>query len=149
MTTCFSRIRRTASATRAGSSVSKGNGLAVVTAQKPQARVQRSPAIMNVAVPRLQHSQWLGHLALSHTVCSRNSSSSARVWANLSVVGRVIRNHGGKRGRALTSAEFNSGILFLQPSPKLRQLVGTKIGQNLAFHLEDRGQLLPRKSNHL
>ena len=30
---------------------------AVATAQKPQARVQRSPAIINVAVPLLQHSQ--------------------------------------------------------------------------------------------
>ncbi|MEJ0088964.1 MAG: hypothetical protein WDM80_04315 [Limisphaerales bacterium] len=27
--------------------------------------MQRSPAIMNVAVPLLQHSQWFGHLALS------------------------------------------------------------------------------------
>ena len=52
---------------------------AVVTAQKPQARVQRSPAIMKVAVPLLQHSQWLGHLALSHTVWSLSSSSRARV----------------------------------------------------------------------
>src|SRR5437667_367372 len=41
----------TASATRCGSSSSKANGFAVVTAQNPQARVQRSPAIMNVAVP--------------------------------------------------------------------------------------------------
>src|SRR6266478_10126298 len=149
ITTCFSRIRCTASATRAGSSVSNGNGLAVVTAQKRQARVQRSPAIMKVAVPRLQHSQWFGHLALSQTVCNRNSSSSARVWANLSVVGRVIRSHGGKRGRVLKSAEFKPGILFLQPSPKFRQLVGTKIGQNLALHIEDRRQILPRKPNHL
>jgi hypothetical protein len=54
---CRSRIRRVASATRLGSSASSGNGLAVDTAQKPQARVQRSPAIMNVAVPFSQHSQ--------------------------------------------------------------------------------------------
>ena len=46
-----------ASATRAGSSASSGKGLAVVTAQKPQARVQRSPPIMKVAVPLPQHSQ--------------------------------------------------------------------------------------------
>ena len=35
----------------------------MLTAQKPQARVQRSPAIMKVAVPWLQHSQRFGHCA--------------------------------------------------------------------------------------
>ena len=54
-------------------------GFAVVTAQNPQARVQRSPAIMNVAVPWLQHSQRFGHCALSQTVCSRRSEISALV----------------------------------------------------------------------
>jgi hypothetical protein len=33
-----------------------GSGLAVLTAQNLQARVQWSPPIMNVAVPLLQHS---------------------------------------------------------------------------------------------
>jgi hypothetical protein len=61
-------MRRVASATRSGSSVSKGKGFAVLTAQNPQARVHRSPAIMKVAVPLLQHSQWFGHFALSQTV---------------------------------------------------------------------------------
>src|SRR5438270_6996000 len=79
MTTCFNFIRRTASATRFGSSFCSANGFAVVTAQKPQARVQRSPAIMKVAVPWLQHSQRFGHCALSQTVCSRKSEISALV----------------------------------------------------------------------
>src|SRR5215467_15552012 len=79
MTTCFSLIRRTASATRAGSSLSKAKGLAVETAQKPHARVHRSPAIMNVAVPWLQHSHRFGHCALSQTVCNRKSEISALV----------------------------------------------------------------------
>src|SRR5438874_11162455 len=79
MTTCFNFIRRTASATRCGSSSSRANGFAVVTAQNPQARVQRSPAIIIVAVPWLQHSQRFGHWALSHTVCSRRSEMSALV----------------------------------------------------------------------
>lgn len=39
-----------------GSSGSSGPGLAVRVAQNPQARVHRSPAIMNVAVPWFQHS---------------------------------------------------------------------------------------------
>src|SRR5215213_242333 len=72
-------MRRTASATRSGSSSSSANGLAVLTAQNPQARVQRSPAIMTVAVPWLQHSQRLGHCALSQTVCKRRSEMSALV----------------------------------------------------------------------
>ena len=74
-----------------------GNGFAVETAQKPQARVQRSPAIMKVAVPLLQHSQWFGHLALSQTVWSFNSSSKPRVRAKLSEVGNLMRSHSGKR----------------------------------------------------
>src|SRR5512132_2786934 len=79
MTTCFRFIRRTASATRVGSSSSSAYGFAVVTAQNPQARVQRSPAIMKVAVPWLQHSQRFGHCALSQTVCNRKSEMSALV----------------------------------------------------------------------
>src|SRR6059036_522753 len=76
---CFSFIRRTASATRCGSSSSSTKGFAVVTAQNPHARVQRSPAIIKVAVPWLQHSQRFGHCALSQTVCSRKSEISALV----------------------------------------------------------------------
>src|SRR6202030_4284486 len=79
MTTCFNFIRRTASATRWGSSSSSANGLAVVTPQNPHARVQRSPAIIIVAVPWLQHSQRFGHCALSQTVCSRKSEMRALV----------------------------------------------------------------------
>src|SRR6266568_5725708 len=79
MTTCFNFIRRTASATRCGSPSSSVKGFAVVTAQNPHARVQRSPAIMKVAVPLLQHSQRFGHCALSQTVCKRKSEISALV----------------------------------------------------------------------
>src|SRR6476646_10967986 len=79
MTTCFSFIRRTASATRSGSSSSSANGFAVVTAQNPHARVQRSPAIIMVAVPWLQHSHRFGHCALSQTVCNRRSEIRALV----------------------------------------------------------------------
>src|SRR5256714_8028325 len=88
MTTCFNFILRTASATRFGSSSSKANGFAVVTAQKPQARVQRSPAIIIVAVPWLQHSHRLGHWALSHTVWSRRSEMRALVEKNTGFEGR-------------------------------------------------------------
>src|SRR6267143_1706350 len=57
----------------------RAKGFAVVTAQNPHARVQRSPAIMKVAVPWLQHSQRFGHWALSQTVCNRKSEISALV----------------------------------------------------------------------
>jgi len=60
--------RLTASATRSGSSTSSAKGFAVVTAQNPQARVQRSPAIMKVAVPALQHSSGSGIGLLAHGV---------------------------------------------------------------------------------
>ncbi len=49
-------MRATASATRAGSSGSSGSGRRVSTRQNPQARVQRSPRIMKVAVRSAQHS---------------------------------------------------------------------------------------------
>src|SRR3954471_22732991 len=117
MTTCLSPIRRVASATRLGSSDSSGKGLAVVTAQNPQARVQRSPAIMKVAVPLLQHSQWFGHFALSQTVCSFSSSNSARVCENEFDVGSLMRSHSGKRGRGLSSAGLSAGIFLLDFLP--------------------------------
>ena len=95
ITTCFKFIRRTASATRLGSSSSSANGFAVVTAQNPHARVQRSPAIMKVAVPWLQHSQRFGHCALSQTVCKRKSEISALVEKKTGFDGSRTLIHGG------------------------------------------------------
>ena len=74
-------ISATERATRAGSSGSFQVGLPVLTLQNPQRRVQMSPRIMNVAVPRSQHSPTLGHAASRQTVCSPSSRiirSSAR-----------------------------------------------------------------------
>src|SRR5204862_5797732 len=88
MTTCFKFIRRTASATRFGSSSSSANGFAVATAQNPQARAQRAPAIMNVAVPWLQHSHRFGHWADSQTVCRRRSEMSDFVEKKIGLEGR-------------------------------------------------------------
>jgi hypothetical protein len=62
-------IRFTEAATRIGSSGSFQVGLPVWTLQKPQRRVQTSPRIMKVAVPRSQHSPTFGQLASSQTVC--------------------------------------------------------------------------------
>src|SRR3954447_23549052 len=108
MTTCFNFIRRTASATRFGSSSSSAKGFAVVTAQKPQARVQRSPAIMKVAVPWLQHSQRFGHCADSQTVCRRRSEMSALVEKKTGFEGRRTRIHSGFFARC------SAGSIFVQ-----------------------------------
>src|SRR5437773_5758681 len=97
---------------------------------------------MNVAVPRLQHSQWFGHLALSQTVCSFNSFRSVRVWAKLSVRGRVIRSHSGNLGRDLSSADFNPGMLSFEPLPEPGQLIGTKIRQNFTLGVQNGRQIL-------
>src|SRR5436853_2386970 len=111
-TTCFNFIRRTASATRRGSSSSRANGFAVVTAQNPHARVQRSPAIMNVAVPWLQHSHRFGHCALSQTVCSRKSEISAFVEKKTGFDGKRTLIQGG------FSARCNAGSIFAQDMNK-------------------------------
>src|SRR4051812_12981373 len=148
MTTCFRRIRRVASATRSGSSASKAKGLAVVTAQKWQARVQRSPPIMNVAVPLLQHSQWFGHLALSHTVCSLSSSSSARVREKLCSTGNFRRNHSGNRGRTAASTGFKPGIVLFQAPPKFGELFGAEIREDFPIYVNHRRQFLAGKLDH-
>src|SRR5437763_1032008 len=110
MTTCFNFIRRTASATRPGSSSSRANGFAVVTAQNPQARVQRSPAIIIVAVPWLQHSQRFGHCALSQTVCNRKSEISAFVEKKTGFDGSRTLIQGGFLGLGSIGRFFSSEV---------------------------------------
>ena len=76
-----SPMRAIERATRAGSSGSFHVGLPVLTLQKPQRRVHVSPRIMNVAVPRSQHSPTFGQAASWQTVCrfsERISSVSSR-----------------------------------------------------------------------
>src|SRR4051794_25280242 len=76
-TTCFNPIFFAASATERGSSADGGAyGRPVVTLQKPQERVQTSPRIMKVAVPREKHSLRFGQASDSQTECSDFSRSS-------------------------------------------------------------------------
>ena len=70
-------IRFTWFATRSGSSGSFQLGTPVFTLQNPQRRVQTSPRIMKVAVPRSQHSPTFGQFASSQTVCSPSAPISA------------------------------------------------------------------------
>src|SRR5207302_11369135 len=85
-------------------------GFAVETAQNPHARVQRSPAIMKVAVPWLQHSQRFGHCALSQTVCSRKSEISALVEKKTGLFGRRTLIHSGLRGWCSEGSIFTQDI---------------------------------------
>ena len=77
-------MRATERATRSGSSGSFQVGLPVLTLQKPQRRVQVSPRIMNVAVPRSQQSPMFGQAASWQTVCRPSSAivfDSSRYFA--------------------------------------------------------------------
>src|SRR5436190_16105147 len=111
MTTCFNPIRRTASATRCGSSSSSANGLAVLTAQNPQARVQRSPPIIIVAVPWLQHSQRFGHWALSQTVWRRRSEMRALVEKKTGLEGNRTLIQGGFCAWCKVGSSFVHGMM--------------------------------------
>jgi hypothetical protein len=82
-------MRSTARATRSGSPASSASGRRVSTRQKPQARVQRSPHTMNVAVPSAQHSERLGHPASSHTV-TRSRSATVRLISRYRPTAEVI-----------------------------------------------------------
>src|SRR5262249_37233421 len=137
ITTCFNFIRRTASATRCGSSSSSAKGFAVVTAQNPHALVQRSPAIMKVAVPWLQHSQRFGHCALSQTVCKRKSEMRALVEKKIGLDGSRTLIHGGLCAWCSVGSIFAQDmarkVTTLKKLQKLkRSAAGDSIGTPLA-----------------
>ena len=92
-------IFATERATRSGSSGSFHVGLPVLTLQKPQRRVHVSPRIMNVAVPRSQHSPTFGQAASWHTVCSSSERISSVSSRYLRPPGGGTLNHGGLRPR--------------------------------------------------
>ena len=79
------------------------SGLAVDTAQKPHARVQRSPAIITWPCPSPSIPSGSGTRRFPQTVCSLSSSSRLRVRAKLSDVGSVMRSQSGRRGRGFDS----------------------------------------------
>src|SRR5438067_981751 len=87
-------------ATRAGSSGSFQVGLPVLTLQNPQRRVQVSPRIMNVAVPRVQHSPIFGHAASWQTVCKFSAVIRRFSSRYLGPPGAGTLNHGGLRARS-------------------------------------------------
>ena len=99
MTAWRSPIFATERATRAGSSGSFHVGLPVCTLQKPQRRVQVSPRIMNVAVPRSQHSPTFGQAASWQTVCRFSCLIIAVRSRYFGPPGAGTLNHGGLRSR--------------------------------------------------
>src|SRR6187401_3806125 len=84
-----------ASATRWGSSQSRGSGRPVATAQKPQLLVQIFPRIMKVAVPAPQHSPILGQLPLSQIVWSLCVSTRLLTCLYSSPMGSFTRSQSG------------------------------------------------------
>ena len=92
-------MRATERATRSGSSGSFHVGLPVLTLQKPQRRVHVSPRIMNVAVPRSQHSPTFGQAASWQTVWRFSLLISSLELAVRAPPGGGTLNHGGLRPR--------------------------------------------------
>ena len=84
-------------ATRAGSSGSFQVGLPVLTLQNPQRRVQVSPRIMKVAVPRCQHSPMFGQAASWQTVWRFSSLISVCSSRYRGPPGAGTLNQGGLR----------------------------------------------------
>ncbi len=111
-------IRATERATRSGSSGSFHVGLPVLTLQKPQRRVHVSPRIMNVAVPRSQHSPTFGHAASWHTVCR----FSSRIW-------RLSRRYVGPPGGGTLN---HAGLRVRNGSTSLPSTVWTSIPPGFA-----------------
>src|ERR1700752_1351157 len=97
MTACLRPIRATLRATRSGSSGSFQVGLPVLTLQNPHRRVHVSPRIMNVAVPRCQHSPMFGQAASRQTVCRLSDSIRSLSSRYLCPPGAGTLNHGGFR----------------------------------------------------
>jgi hypothetical protein len=95
MVAYLSCIFCTDSATRRGSSRSRGCGLPVSIWQKSQRRVHWSPPMRNVASRSSQHSKMLGHPASWQTVCSPSPFTSP--WSSLyagPILARVLIHSG-------------------------------------------------------
>src|ERR1700758_3683720 len=127
ITACLRPIRATDRATRAGSRGSFQVGFPVLTLQKPHRRVHVSPRIMNVAVPRVQHSPMFGHAASWQTVW-RFSALIRRFSSRYAgPPGAGTLNHGGLRARnGCTSAPSTSRTLDMPPGLAL-DLVDTDL----------------------
>ena len=110
ITTCFNASSATVCARCPGSSASGGSGRPCATSQNGQRRVQRSPRIMNVAVPLPKHSPIFGHEASSHTVCSRCSRSTRFMSRNRGACDNRTRIQSG-------FASIDAGLISITRRP--------------------------------
>ncbi len=118
MTTYARPISATASARWAGSSASRGFGRPWATSQNGQRRVQRSPMIMNVAVPWLKHSDRFGHAASSQTVCRPWRRSRPLMRRTPGPIGALTRIHGGLRGIGPCTGMIFTGLRAVFSAPR-------------------------------
>jgi hypothetical protein len=118
-----------AAARFAGSAGSGAAGCrAVSTLQNRQPRVQVSPAIMNVAVPRDQQSFKFGQRASSQTVCKLFFSTAPRVplsTASGGPAGTFTRSQAGKRGRFRDAVGDDSWVISVVTVLVNRLVVGS------------------------
>ena len=54
----------------------------------------------------------------------------------------------GRRRRGVVATGFDPVILLLQSPPEVCQLLGAEVGQDLAVHVQYRGEVLPGKPDH-
>lgn len=90
-----------------GSAWSTVPGQPVFTLQYEQARVQVSPRIINVAVPRSQHSPMFGHAASSQTVFRLAPLIFLRISRKFSLPGAFTLNQSGSRRSTDGDPEFS------------------------------------------
>ena len=98
-----------------GSAWSTVPGQPVFTLQYEQARVQVSPRIMKVAVPRSQHSPMFGHAASSQTVFRLAPLILLRISRKFSLPGALTLNQSGRRRSTdgdPTFSDFETNDLF-------------------------------------
>ncbi len=108
-------MRATDRATRSGSNGSFQVGLPVLTLQNPQRRVQVSPRIMNVAVPRSQQSPMLGQAASWQTVCRPSSAIVRDSSRYFGLPGRGTLNHAGLRERNGSTSSPRTFVTSIPP----------------------------------
>ena len=121
-------IRATWRATRAGSSGSFQVGLPVLTWQKPQRRVQVSPRIMKVAVPRSQQSPMFGQAASWQTVCRLSSAILAFSSRYFGPPGMGTLNHFGLRSRMSRTSGPRTFRTSMPPGLARERVLCSRVG---------------------
>jgi ABC-type uncharacterized transport system permease subunit len=83
--------------TFSGSFSSGGSGVPVLVAQNLHDRVQTSPKIKKVAVPKLQHVPMFGHFPLLQMVCNLCASTIFLIFEKSPVAWSFVLSQSGLR----------------------------------------------------